>query len=189
MQRGQANDGRAGRAGIGVVVALLAVAAVGVLVWFGIAARAKALADLTKETRDLSVPTVAVVRPSRGAPQEELILPGSLQAYVDAPIYARTGGYLKRRYVDMGAKVKANQLLAELDAPELEQQLQQARADLATADANAKLAQTTADRFRDLIKTDSVSQQDADNAFGALDARKAAVESAQHNVKRLDELQ
>ena len=117
------------------------------------------------------------------------MLPGSLQAYAEAPIYARTSGYLKRRLVDIGSRVKANELLAEIDAPELEQQLQQARADLATADANLRLAQVTADRYADLIKTDSVSRQDADNAAGSLDARRTAVQSARHNVQRLEQLQ
>jgi len=189
MERRTASGRQEGRAGVGAVAALLLVAAVGVLVWWGIAARARSLADLTRDTRELAVPTVAVVQPARGVAQENLVLPGTTQAYIDAPIYARTSGYVKRRYVDMGAKVKANQLLAELDAPELDQQIQQARGELATAEANARLAQTTADRYRELLKTDSVSQQDADNASGALDARKAAVESAGHNVQRLEELQ
>ena len=112
-----------------------------------------------------------------------------MQAFTDAPIYARTNGYLKKRYVDIGARVQAGQLLAEIDTPELDQQLQQARADLATAEANARLAQTTAERYRDLIKSDSVSRQDLDNANGNLEARLAAVESARANVKRLEQLQ
>jgi RND family efflux transporter MFP subunit len=172
-----------------MVVAFVALAVLAAAVWWGIADRATAMVELTRETRDLAVPTVAVVRLSTSAPQEELILPGSTQAYTDAPIYARTSGYLKRRYVDMGERVTANQLLAEIEAPELEQQIQQARADLATADANAKLAQITADRYRELVKTDSVSQQDADNASGTLEARKTAVESARHNVSRLEQVQ
>ena len=177
------------RSGIGIVVSIVAVVALTAAVWWGVAGRAKAMVDLTRETREMAIPTVAVARPTRGAPQEELILPGSTQAYTDAPIYARTSGYLKHRYVELGMRVKANQLLAEIEAPELDQQIQQARADLATAEANSRLAQITADRYQGLVKTESVSQQDADNAVGTLDARKAAVESARHNVKRLEDLQ
>jgi RND family efflux transporter MFP subunit len=173
----------------GVTVAIVVGVVAGGAAWWGIASRATTMAALTEETRQMAIRTVAVVHPKRGAPQQEIVLPGSMQAFTDAPIYARTSGYLKRRLVDMGAHVSAGQLLAEIDAPELEQQLQQARADLATADANQRLAQVTATRYRDLRRNDAVSQQDADNAAGALDARKTAVESAQHNVQRLEELQ
>jgi RND family efflux transporter MFP subunit len=168
-------------AGVAVVAAVVA--------WWGITSRARAMTSLTDETRELNTLTVAVTKPKAGAPQEEVVLPGTLQAFADAPIYARTNGYLKRRLVDMGTRVKTGQLLAEIDAPELEQQLQQARADLATADANLRLAQLTADRYRELAKTDSVTQQDADNAVGAFEARKASVDSARHNVERLQQLE
>ena len=166
----------------------LIVIAIGLAFW-GISARARALSVVTRETGDLSIPTVSVVTPERGLPQEEITLPGTMQAFTDAPIYARTNGYLKRRLVDIGTHVRTGQLLAEIDTPELDQQLQQARADLATAQANARLAATTADRYRDLIKTESVSRQDLDNANGNLEARQAAVESARANVKRLEQLQ
>ena len=109
--------------------------------------------------------------------------------YIDAPIYARTNGYLKSWSADIGARVKAGQLLAEIDAPEVDQQLQQARADLATAESNMHLAEITATRYKDLMKTDSVAQQDVDNATGNYDARRTAVESARSNVKRLEDLQ
>ena len=182
--------GRASRRSWPAILAFIAIVAVfGILAWRGIAGRARAMTELKKDTAEMAVPAVVVVAPKQGAPQEEITLPGAIQAFAEAPIYARTSGYLKRRYVEMGARVKANQLLAEIDAPELEQQLQQARSDLATAEANARLAQITADRYRDLVKSDSVSQQDADNAAGALDARKAAVESARANVRRLEQLQ
>ena len=189
MEVSQQSDRQAGRSAVGLVVMVAAVVALAVLVWWGVAGRARAMVDLTREPRDMAVPTVAVVHPTRGASREDLVLPGTTQAYTDAPIYARTSGYLKRRYVELGARVKANQLLAEIEAPELEQQLQQARADVATAEANAKLAQITADRYRELVKTESVSQQDADNAIGTLDARKTAVASARANAQRLEELQ
>lgn len=166
---------------------LLLVLAVGAA-YEGIATRAHALADVTKETQDRAIPVVAVTTPERGVPQEEIALPGTMMAFVDAPIFARTNGYLRKWYADIGTHVRAGQILAEIDAPEIEQQLLQARADLGTADANAKLAQTTAARYRDLIRSESVSQQDLDNANGSLEARQAAVESARANVKRLEQL-
>jgi RND family efflux transporter MFP subunit len=154
----------------------------------GIYARAHALSDVTKETQERAVPAVAVRTPERGVPQEEITLPGTMQAYIDASIFARTNGYLRRWYADIGTHVRAGQLLAEIDAPEIEQQLQQTRADQATAEANERLAQTTATRYRELIKTESVAQQDLDNANGNLEARQAALESARANVKRLEQL-
>jgi len=176
-----------GRRALVVVAVLLAAAAVAAL--WGISTRARALTTLTRETRDLSVPTVAVTHPEKSAAQQELSLPGNMQPYTDAAIFARTTGYLKKRYADIGSRVKSGQLLAEIDTPEIDQQLQQARADLATAQANARLAQTTADRYRELIKTESVAQQDVDNANGAFDARRAEVQSALANVGRLEQLQ
>src|SRR5208282_201413 len=109
--------------------------------------------------------------------------------WTDAPIYARTNGYLRRWYSDIGAQVRSGQLLAEIDTPEVDQQLRQARADLATAQANFKLAGITAARYQDLLKTDSVSKQDADNAAGDFEAKRAVVQSAEANVRRLEELQ
>ncbi len=189
MQGIEPDRRRTGTATRAVALVLVGAAILAAMAFWGVNDRAKAMVELTKETADLAIPTVAVVKPKAGAPAEEIVLPGSMQAYMDAPIYARTSGYLKRRYVEMGAHVKANQLLAEIDAPELEQQLQQARADLSTAEANTRLAQITADRYLNLRKTDAVSQQDADNAAGGLDARKTAVESARHNVQRLEQMQ
>ncbi|HVZ23500.1 MAG TPA: efflux RND transporter periplasmic adaptor subunit [Vicinamibacterales bacterium] len=166
---------------------LLLVAALALALW-GISTRTRALADVARDTEERAVPVVAVTTPETGAPEQEIVLPGTMQALTDAPIYARTNGYLKKWYVDIGGHVRAGQPLAELDAPELARQLEQARADLATAEANAKLAQTTAARYRDLITTNSVSQQDLDNANGNLDARTAAVESSRANVMRLEQL-
>jgi RND family efflux transporter MFP subunit len=160
---------------------------VGLALW-GINGRANALAVVTKETRDAAVPTVQVIHAAEGAAAQEIVLPGTVQPFTDAPIYARTTGYLRKWYADIGARVKAGQLLADIDTPEVDQQLNQARADLATAEANQKLAKTTADRYRDLIKTDSVSRQDLDNANGALEARDSAIASARANVNRLEEL-
>ena len=180
---------QAKRRGLGPVVgALLLLAIMLGLAFWGVATRAKALAVVTKETQQLAVPHVTVVSAERGVPQEEISLPGSIQAFTDASIFARTNGYLKRRLVDIGSRVRTGDLLAEIDTPELDSQLQQARADLTTSEANARLAMTTAERYRDLIKTESVSQQDLDNANGNLEARQAAVESAKANVRRLEQL-
>jgi RND family efflux transporter MFP subunit len=170
-------------------IALAAVAVVAVLFLSGLLPRVKARATLAKETQDMAIPTVSVVQPKRSAPSQELVLPASVQAFVDAPIYARTNGYLKRWYVDIGGRVKAGQLLAEIDTPEVDQQLHQARADLRTAQANLNLSKITTDRYADLLKSDSVSKQDADNAAGDYAAKGATVQSAQANVRRLEELQ
>ncbi len=137
----------------------------------------------------MAVPAVVVIQPKRSAPAQEIILPASVQAFADAPIYARTNGYLKKWYVDIGGHVKAGQLLAEIDTPEVTQQLRQSLADLATAQANLNLSKITADRFSGLLKTDSVSKQESDNAAGDFEAKKANLQSAQANVKRLQELQ
>jgi len=171
-----------------ILVALLIVAGIATAA-FGIIGRDRALTDLTRETREMAIATVVVTKPSKGPASEDLSLPGNIQPFTDAAIFARTTGYLKKRYADIGTHVKAGQVLAEIDTPEVDQQLLQARADLATAKANEKLAKTTADRYEDLIKTDSVSRQDLDNAAGNYDAKKAATASADANVKRLEELE
>jgi RND family efflux transporter MFP subunit len=175
-----------GKVILGLVI-LLAVA--GFVVFRGVTARVRADEDVKADTYDLAVPAVSLAQPKLGASQEELVLPGNIQAFIDAPIYARTSGYLKRWYVDIGGRVKAGQLLAEIDTPELDQQLQQARAELATANANFDLAQTTATRYENLLKSDSVAKQDVDNAVGDAHAKKAMVDSASDNVKRLEQLQ
>src|SRR5579862_42498 len=159
------------------------------LVVFGILPRIQARTALRQETARMAVPTVAVVQPKRSAPAQEIILPANVQAFADAPIYARTNGYLKRWYVDIGGRVKEGQLLAEIDTPELDQQLQQAQAELATAKANYDLAQTTAARYQALLQSDSVAKQDVDNAVGDARAKKAMVDSATDNVNRLEQLQ
>jgi RND family efflux transporter MFP subunit len=174
----------------GPIISVVAVIVAGALIaaW-GIADRGHAMTELVRETREQAVSTVVVTTPTRGAASEEVALPGNVQAYTDAAIFARTAGYLKTRLADIGSHVQAGQVLAEIDTPEIDQQLLQARAELATAQANAALAKTTAARYEDLIKSDSVSRQDLDNAAGNYDAKKAAVLSAEANVKRLEELQ
>ena len=171
------------------LIALVVVAIVLAVVFGGILPRVKARAELREETDSMAVPTVSVVQPQHTSPAQEVVLPANVQAFNDAPIYARTNGYLKKWYVDIGGHVKAGQLLAEIDTPEVNQQLQQARADLATAEANLHLSQITADRYMGLLKSDSVSKQEADNAAGDYAAKQATVESAQYNVKRLQDLQ
>jgi RND family efflux transporter MFP subunit len=172
----------------GLLLLVVVIAVIVVVIW-GISSRRHASAQLSQETRDLAIPTVAVIHPKLGAPQQQIVIPGDMQPFTDAPIFARTNGYLKKWYVDIGANVKAGQLLAEIDSPEIDQQLLQARAEVATAQANLNLAQVTATRYKDLLKTDSVAQQDVDNANGNYEARRTTVESAQANVKRLQDLQ
>jgi RND family efflux transporter MFP subunit len=159
------------------------------VIYSGIKARAEASTNLQAETQRAAIPTVSVTYPKENAPTEEVVLPGNTQAFTDTPIYARTSGYLQRWYVDIGARVKAGQLLAEIETPEIDQQLQQARADLQTAQANLALAKSTADRWQFLAKTDSVSKQETDEKIGDLNAKKAIVESAASNVRRLAETQ
>jgi len=144
---------------------------------------------LAKETETLAIPTVAVIHASVESAAEDLVLPGAMQAYVESPIYARTSGYLKKWYHDIGSRVRQGELLADIDTPEVDQQLSQARAELNTAQANANLSKITATRFQELIKTDGVSKQEVDNAVGDLEAKLANVKSAEANVRRLEDLE
>lgn len=143
---------------------------------------------LAKETEAASIPTVAVVRPTPEPGDENLVLPGTLQAYVESPIYARTNGYLRKWYHDIGTRVNKGELLAEIDTPEVDQQLSQGHADLDTAQANLHLAEITAARNIELLKTNAISKQEADNSNGDLAAKKAIVQSAEANLRRLQEL-
>jgi RND family efflux transporter MFP subunit len=172
-----------------LVVLLLLVAGGAALVYYGINSRTVSADALATQTREDAVLAVSVVHPKLGGADEEVVLPGNTQAFTDSPIYARTNGYLKKWYVDIGTHVKAGQLLAEIDAPELDHQLQQAKADLATTEANLKLAQTTADRWIFLLKTQSVSRQETDEKTGDLNAKKAMVDASQSAVRRLEDLQ
>ena len=144
---------------------------------------------LAKETERLAIPTVSVIHPTTEPPQEDLVLPSTLQAYVESPIYARTTGYLQKWYHDIGSHVQQGELLALLDTPEVDQQLMQARADLNTARANEKLSEVTAKRYQELIKTDGVSKQEVDNAVGDYAAKVATVASGEANVHRLEDLE
>ena len=159
------------------------------IVVFGMVARLRASATVRAETAQLAIPSVSVVSLKHSAPTQEIVLPGNVQPFVSAPIYSRTNGYLKRWYVDIGAHVKAGQLLAEIETPEVDQQLQQSRSNLATAQANLKLAEITKNRYEGLLTTHAVAQQDADNAAGTYNANKTIVEADQANVKQLEVLQ
>src|SRR5712672_3253704 len=172
-----------------ILVAAAAVAVLAVLIYSGIHSRAVAESRLTQRTQEAAIATVTVVSPKEGAPTQEIILPGNTQAFSDAPIYARSSGYLKRWYFDIGAHVQQGQLLAEIETPEVDQQLLQARADLDTAQANLNIAKITASRWQDLVSTGSVSQQETDQAVSNLSAVKAAAESSAANVRRLEQLQ
>jgi RND family efflux transporter MFP subunit len=168
------------------LVIVLAIAAA--LIASGIFPRLRARQTLREQARTTAIPVVTVVHPKHGAPAEEVVLPGNIQAFIDAPIYARTSGYLKRWYFDIGSHVRAGQLLAEIESPEVDQQLQQAREDLNTAEANLKLAEITAERYNALLKQDSIAKQDVDTAVQNAAARNFGVKSAQANVNRLQQM-
>jgi RND family efflux transporter MFP subunit len=164
------------------------VAAIIVAAW-GIFTRLQTRAALRQDAQQSAVPLVIVTVPKHSDVGDELVLPGDVQAYIDAPIYARTNGYLKHWYADIGKHVKAGELLAVIETPEVDAQFRQAKADLATADANNRLSQTTAQRFQELKKTGLVAQQDVDNAVGDAESKKAQTESARQNLQRLEQLQ
>lgn len=174
---------------VGLLIFLVAAGALGYFIYKGIHSRVEAATELKHETDQSAVSSVVVIHPKPSGETEEIVLPGNIQAFTDTPIYARTNGYLKSWKVDIGAHVKSGQLLAEIETPEVDQQLSQARADLATAEANLALAQTTATRYEALLKSDSVAKQDVDEKTGDLNAKKAIVDSARFNVKRLEETQ
>src|SRR5579863_907715 len=169
-----------------LVFAVIALVIVGV---FTLLQRRSQYQALAKETETLAVPTVAVIHPAVESSDEGLVLPSTLQAYVESPIYARTNGYLKKWSRDIGSRVRQGELLADIDTPEVDQQLIQARADLETAKANSNLSKITANRYEELIKTDGVSKQEVDNAVGDYAAKDAATASSAANVKRLEELE
>lgn len=175
-------------AGAWIALAVVAIALVVVII-FGIASRTSAEHNLEKRTAASAIPTVNIVHPSAAPLSPEISLPGNTQAYMDTPIYARTSGYLKHWYFDIGAHVRKGQLMAVIETPELDQQLQVAEADLKSTQANLDLAKTTAARYINLLKTNSVSKQETDQATGDEAAKRAAVDAAMANVRRLQQLQ
>ena len=174
--------------GVWITMAVVAIALVVVIV-LGLASRSAAEHNLEKRTEAAAIPTVNVVHPSAAPLSPEISLPGNTQAFMDTPIYARTSGYLKHWYFDIGAHVRKGQLMAQIETPELDQQLQVAQADLKSTEANLDLANTTAARYLNLLKTNSVSKQETDQATGDAAAKKAAVDSAMANVRRLQQMQ
>lgn len=170
-----------------IALAVLAILVFGIRT--GIRSRARAEERLVQQTRLAAVPSVAVIHPKRGSASQEISLPGNTLPYIDTPIYARTSGYLRKWYFDIGAHVKKGQLLAVIETPELDEQLQQANAELKSAQANLQLAQITAARWQHLLKTNSVSQQETDQAVSDYAAKQAMVASYEANVRRLQQLQ
>jgi RND family efflux transporter MFP subunit len=162
-----------------LAVALVLVAT---LLVSGIWSRVRARKNLNTETAQLALTAVSVVQPKPATPAQEIILPGNVQPFITSPIYSRTNGYLKKWYFDIGAHVKQGQLLAVIETPEVDQQLEQARSNLLTAKANLELAGITKTRYQGLLKSNAVSQQDVDNAVGAYNANKAIVEADQAAV-------
>lgn len=175
------------RTAVFVIVFLLVVGAVIAVV--GILHRESQRRVLADQTNELAAPDVLLSKPKAGAPNSEIVLPGNVLAYQDAPIYARTNGYLSHWYFDIGAHVHKGQLLAVISSPEVDQQLLQARADLATAESNAGYAKSTAQRYRDLLGQDAVSRQDTENFATQAQSSNTAVKSQLANVQRLQELQ
>jgi RND family efflux transporter MFP subunit len=169
-------------AGIGLIV-------VAAVFGWGVWSRVRARTALSSETAQVARQAVSVVTPKRTAPAQEIILPGNVQPFIASPIYSRTNGYLKKWYVDIGARVAQGQLLAVIETPEVDQQLQQSISNLNTAKANLALAETTKNRYQGLLQDNAVSQQDVDNAVGTYNANKATVEANQANVRQLQALQ
>jgi RND family efflux transporter MFP subunit len=167
-----------------VVVAVF----LGGIVFLGIRSRLNAEESVGLVTEQLALPSVSVVSPKKSAATQELVLPGNIQPFISSPIYARTDGYLKKWYFDIGARVKAGQLLATIQTPEVDQQLAQARSTLATAQANLELAQITRNRYEALLGKHAVAQQDVDNAVGSYSANKAIVDAALANVRHYEAL-
>jgi RND family efflux transporter MFP subunit len=183
------DDSQATRKGSGLFKILLAVVLLLVILGaFTLLQRKAEYRTLANETEKLAIQTVGVIHPSPELGQEDLVLPGTMEAFVEAPIYARTNGYLKKWYHDIGSRVRQGEILADIDTPEVDQQLSQARAELTTAQANAHLSEITSTRYAELLKTDGVSKQEVDNAAGDLAAKKANVQSAEANVRRLEEM-
>src|ERR1700730_4132443 len=169
-----------------LVISLVALAIAGGVAGYGIIQRAHSAAQVAQWTDQQAAPTVALASLKRGPEVRKLTLPGTIQAYYRAAIYARVSGYLQSWQADIGAHVKAGQLLASIDIPDLDQQFAQAKADLATATANAQLAAVTAERWNALVKLQWVSKQTADDKNGSSAAMKATMDAASANVKRFE---
>src|SRR5579859_393545 len=163
---------------------LVTIVVAAIVVVGGLIGRVRSGQSQASWTREQAIPTLSLVKVEGGG-EKQLVLPGDVQAFNTAPIHARVSGYLKRWYVDIGAKVKSGQVLADIDTPDLDQQVLQARADLATAQANLSLAATTAKRWQGLVAADAVSKQEADEKVGDLAAKTSLVNAARANLNRL----
>ena len=172
-----------------IVAGILAAMLLGILIVVGIFTRVHAEAALARTARQDAVLSVAVTTPMQGATAQEITLPANTQAFIDTPIYARTSGYLRKWYADIGTHVRSGQLLAEIDTPELDQQVRQAQSDLATAQSNQEIAQITAERWTKLLAKNAVSKQETDQAMSDFRGRQSALSAAEANVKRLQQLQ
>jgi len=170
-----------------VICAVVVLLIVGIV--SGIHSRVAADAALASVAVQSSTPSVRVTHPQAGEQIQKIDLPGNVQAFNDTPIYARTSGYLQRWYVDIGSHVHQGQLMAEIETPELDQQLQQAQADLKTAEANLDMAAITSKRWQNLLAKNAVSKQETDQAMSDLSARQSAVSASEANVRRLQQLQ
>jgi len=175
------------KVGIWVVCAVAGLLAVGI--FLGIHSRQSADTALAKVAAETAVPSVRVTYPASGLAMQTIDLPGNVEAFNDTPIYARTSGYLKHWYVDIGSHVQQGQLMADIETPELDQQLQQAQADLKTAQANLEMAAITSKRWQNLLAKNAVSKQEADQAMSDLSARESAVAASEANVRRLQQMQ
>jgi RND family efflux transporter MFP subunit len=179
------SEGRKSTLVVGIILMALLCAAI----VYGVRSRDTAENRLKHSTEEAAIPSVNIIHPSGGSAAQEIVLPGNTQAFTDTPIYARTNGYLRRWYVDIGSHVRKGQLLAEIETPELDQQLQQAEADLKSAEANMQLAQTTSVRWQSLLEKHAVSKQETDQMVSDYAARQANYAASQANVRRLKELQ
>lgn len=191
IEPGHAAPAPAGRGKSKTAIWLISATAalIGAGIVAGIHSRVAADANLAAVATQSAVPAVRVTYPQTGEQIQKIDLPGNVQAFNDTPIYARTSGYLRRWYVDIGAHVRQGQLMAEIETPELDQQLQQAQADLKTAQANLDMAAITSTRWQNLLAKHAVSKQETDQALSDLAARQAAVAASQANVRRLQQLQ
>lgn len=174
---------------LGILIGCIVLALLAAGIFLGIHSRRAADEALANVATQTSVPSVRVTYPAAGLGIQEIDLPGNVQAFNDTPIYARTSGYLKRWYVDIGAHVQQGQLMAEIETPELDQQLQQAQADLKTAQSNLDMAAITSKRWQNLLAKNAVSKQETDQAMTDLAARQSAVSANEANVRRLQQLQ
>ena len=165
------------------------VVAIMVAIGYGLYLRRTHEAALARVTAEASVLSVPVVHPTSGSQAEDLVLPGNVQAFTETPIYSRTNGYLRKWYFDIGAHVRKGQLLAEIETPEIDQQLNQSRAELERMQANEQLAAVTSNRWQTLLAKHAVSQQEADQAKSNYIAEQAAVDASRANVRRLEQLQ